>query len=451
MVKNIKNIYSSIFFIGIFLLVFFNRPFVGISIFGYRIGELLILLGLLLTPLPLASRIFKFQIINEKYDGLLKVYYTIVILFFINVLINNSNILSSYTFKSSTYIWTLSYLFVGFVFLNFKDTDEKFRNIFLYIFMFTPIAHYLFSTGYFPNFIIAFFNEFSDKFEFTKASDIMMSLLIGNILCFKFFKNTFAKMCYFFFSVSFMLPLLLLMSRGSFVSTGLFFALTIFYYREYFIKNIKSSIVFLIIGALSFVISTYNVNDVDFSFNFGAGGSAQEDLSIVENVKTISKKNETRKAFLSLYIEDGRLMSIDNTTNWRLDIWQDVYEDMSIKNLIIKGYGHNSIIPVMTDPSAPGRLGRDGLNENVHNYFVNIFARGGIFQFFAYLVFYLTLLKLWKKNHNDYSILIFMIPVLFNSTLDMSMEGVQYPLAFFSFLGYLFTTQERSKIINFDV
>lgn len=451
MVKNIRNIYSSIFMIGIFLLVFFNRPFLGISIFGYRIGELLILFGLLLTPLPLASRIFKFQIINEEYDGLLKVYYTIVILFFINVLINNSNILSSYTFKSSTYIWTLSYLFVGFVFLNFKDTDEKFRNIFIYIFMFTPIAHYFFSTGYFPNFIIAFFYEFSDKFEFTKASDIMMSLLIGNILCFKYLKNTFAKMCYFFFSVSFMLPLLLLMSRGSFVSTGLFFALTIFYYREYFIKNIKSSIVFLIIGALSFVISTYNVNDVDFSFNFGAGGTAQEDLSIIENVKTISKKNETRKAFLSLYIENGRLMSIDNTTNWRLDIWQDVYEDMSIKNLIIKGYGHNSIIPVMTDPSAPGRLGRDGLNENVHNYFVNIFARGGIFQFFAYLVFYLTLLKLWKKNHNDYSILIFMIPVLFNSTLDMSMEGVQYPLAFFSFLGYLFTTQGRSKIINFDV
>ena len=28
----------------------------------------------------------------------------------------------------------------------------------------------------------------------------------------------------------------------------------------------------------------------------------------------------------------------------------------------------------MTDPSAPWRLGRDGMNEHVHNYFVNIFA-----------------------------------------------------------------------------
>ena len=42
----------------------------------------------------------------------------------------------------------------------------------------------------------------------------------------------------------------------------------------------------------------------------------------------------------------------------------------------MKGYGYNEILPVMTDPSAPGRLGRDGLNEHVHNYFVNIFARG---------------------------------------------------------------------------
>tara|TARA_B100000902_G_scaffold53333_1_gene60124 strand:- start:2717 stop:4072 length:1356 start_codon:yes stop_codon:yes gene_type:complete len=451
MIRNIRNIYSSLFFIGIFLLVLFNRPFVGISIYGYRIGELLILSGLLLTPLPLIFRILKIQIIDEEYDDLLKAYYIIVALFFINVLINNSNILSSYTFKSSTYIWTVPYLFTGLVFLNFKNIDEKFRFIFLYIFMFTPIAHYLFSTGYFPNFIIAFFNEFSDKFEFTKASDIMMSLLLANILCFKFLKKTFIKMCYFFFSVGFMLPLLLLMSRGSFVSTGLFFILTVFYYREYFIKNIKNTIALLIIGALSFVLSTYNVNDVDFSFNFGSGGNAQTDLSVLENVKTISKKNDTRKAFLSLYIEDGRLMSIDNTTNWRLDIWQDVYEDMNNKNLILKGYGHNSIIPVMTDPSAPGRLGRDGLNENVHNYFVNIFARGGMIQFIAYLAFYLILLKLWRKKYGDYSILIFIIPVLFNSTLDMSMEGVQYPLAFFSFLGYLFTTQVRSKIINFDV
>ena len=50
------------------------------------------------------------------------------------------------------------------------------------------------------------------------------------------------------------------------------------------------------------------------------------------------------------------------------------------KSLVIKGYGFNEIFPVMLDPTAPGRLGRDGLNENVHNYFMNILGRGGVLQ-----------------------------------------------------------------------
>jgi hypothetical protein len=188
---------------------------------------------------------------------------------------------------------------------------------------------------------------------------------------------------------------------------------------------------------------------VYFSFNLGLGEEAGTELSIVENVKNISKKNDTRKAFLSLYISDGRLKSKDNTTDWRLDIWQDVFYDMKEKNIIIQGYGHNEIIPVMTDPSAPGRLGRDGLNENVHNYFVNIFARGGVLQLIIFVAFYIALLKTWKKHNSDYSIVILLIPVLFNSTLDMSMEGVQYPLVFFAFLGYLYATEKDSKILNF--
>ena len=62
-------------------------------------------------------------------------------------------------------------------------------------------------------------------------------------------------------------------------------------------------------------------------------------------------------------------------------------KDLRAKNLILKGYGYNEIIPVMTDPTAPGRLGWDGLNENVHNYFVNVLARGGLPQFLIIFFF----------------------------------------------------------------
>ena len=47
----------------------------------------------------------------------------------------------------------------------------------------------------------------------------------------------------------------------------------------------------------------------------------------------------------------------------------------------------------MTDPSAPGRLGRDGMNEHVHNYFVNIFARGGIGQLILFVLLHLSFIK----------------------------------------------------------
>ena len=123
---------------------------------------------------------------------------------------------------------------------------------------------------------------------------------------------------------------------------------------------------------------------------------------------------------------------------------------MNNKSLIMKGYGYNEIIPVMLDPSAPGRLGRDGLNEHVHNYFVNIFARGGIFQFLLFLFFYVSILLLWKKKYENYTVLIYILPILLNSALDMSMEGVQYPLVFYLILGYLINDglEVRLKKLN---
>ena len=49
-------------------------------------------------------------------------------------------------------------------------------------------------------------------------------------------------------------------------------------------------------------------------------------------------------------------MSWDPTTDWRLDIWQDVFYDLKDKNRLLTGYGYKEIIPVMLDPTAPGRL-----------------------------------------------------------------------------------------------
>tara|TARA_B100001996_G_scaffold202077_1_gene154739 strand:+ start:331 stop:1689 length:1359 start_codon:yes stop_codon:yes gene_type:complete len=442
---------SPLFFIGVLLV--FNRPFVGISLFGLRIGELIIGGGLLVSLIVFALFIGARRYLNffESYSS--KLSFTLIIgtfLFSIFV-IYDTDIFSTYTYKISSYLWTTGYIFVGAYLLNNQDLLRKYKTVILPLFLFVPIAHYILSTGYYPNFIIDIFIKYSDKFQFTKASDIMLSLLIANVLNYKLTISKYFKFSYMLFSVSLLSPLLLLMSRGAFISTVAFAIISLYYFRHYILGHIKKAVYMIIFSFFVLILSIYNVNGVDYSFNVNFGGNvvSDGDLSLSSNLERIVKKDEQRKAFLSLYFENGRLVSHDNTTNWRLDIWQDVVEDMNKKNLIMKGYGYNEILPVMTDPSAPGRLGRDGLNEHVHNYFVNIFARGGIFQFLFFLAFHLGIVFYWNRKYLNYTILIFMIPSLLAASLDMSMEGVQYPIVYYLFLGYLLSTQQKAKIINF--
>ena len=282
------------------------------------------------------------------------------------------------------------------------------------------------------------FIKYSDKFTFPKASDIMLSLVIINLLNFKIFNNKKFNLFYLIASVSIMLPLLLLMSRGSFLSAGVFAILFLFFERKFVLKNLIYSSIIFVLGYILFTLSTYNVNDIEFNQNI-----TTQELSITENIKEIAKKKETRKAFLSFYFQDGRIMSIDNTTNWRLDIWQDVIEDLSNKNQFLLGYGYNEIIPVMLDPSAPGRLGRDGLNENVHNYLINVLARGGFFVALLIIYFHYSYIKIWNKKFKNYEILLLFIPAIINSLLDITMEGVQFPVLYYSFVAILFNLENK--------
>ena len=59
---------------------------------------------------------------------------------------------------------------------------------------------------------------------------------------------------------------------------------------------------------------------------------------------------------------------------------------MQEKNIFLTGYGFNEKIPAMNDPL---RAGDDGLNENIHNFLLNVFASGGVFHFIIYLFLFL--------------------------------------------------------------
>ena len=155
---------------------------------------------------------------------------------------------------------------------------------------------------------------------------------------------------------------------------------------------------------------------------------------VIEGIIAIAEERNTSQTFASLYVENSRIYSIDATANWRLQIWQDVIWDISsTPKKLLFGYGYSEIIPAMDDKE---RRGSDGTNENVHNYFVNILARGGMLQVFLFASFHILIVKQFKEKFGNLSILKFVIPVFVVSFFDTSMESVRFPLLYYSFLGY---------------
>ena len=77
----------------------------------------------------------------------------------------------------------------------------------------------------------------------------------------------------------------------------------------------------------------------------------------------------------------------------------------------------------------------DGLNENIHNYFLNIFARGGVPLFLLFIFLHVSFLTKWRERNKNLRLLNFIAPLLIASFFDVSMEGVQFPFNYYFFIG----------------
>ena len=114
----------------------------------------------------------------------------------------------------------------------------------------------------------------------------------------------------------------------------------------------------------------------------------------------------TEKSFMGIYVsifyEDGRFYSSERTANWRLQLWQDIIQDVNKSDKTFLGYGYKETIPRMT---LQDHNGNDSSNENVHNYFVQVYARGGILHVVSLLFFNLFLIVHWKLKVGNFRIL----------------------------------------------
>ena len=435
----IKNSIANIVFLIIFLTGIFTRSFLGLNLFSFRTGELAIGFSFVLSVYFLFYGKPK-QFFNFGKTRFKIVHQIIIIYFLVRIGINFSDI-NLYNFKVSSYIWTIAFIYFGSIIASFSSNGLIIKSL-----MFSmPLFVYIFHTGNYPNFIITFFLNNSDKFQFIKASDMVMSVIASSFFIKQYSSKKTFGLFWSYFLVSLYLPLVAANSRGAVGGLLLFFIFnTIFSFTE--IKQLRYKFILLfILSAVVFSISSLRVSGASFD-----SPDNQSELTIVEEiplaVKKIAEEKNTEDVFLSLYIQDGRIYSIDPTTNWRLDIWQDVFEDLNDKNRLIRGYGYGEIIPVMTDPSAPGRLGRDGLNENVHNYFVNTLARGGLINLALFIYLNVELIKLLRDSTLKNHAFTYMLPCLFMASVDIPMEGVQFPLIYYFFIGYYLS--ERSLIFN---
>ena len=420
------NIYLPIF-LFLILNILFTRSFVGLGFFNHLLGEYIVLFGFVF--------LFFLVLYSSKTHSLfsLKIITAILIYYLLQLIFTQANITNTYTFKASSFIAMTSYFYLG---LNLPRQNDYIQKIKQWLPLMLPIIYFL-GSGLYPDFLTNFFIENSDKFQFIKASDVLMGVLI--IVFYQTGFNEKRNDLYLFLIIPAFIPLLLYLSRGSFVAIVLFFAMELFTHRKQFISNLPRTFVLALVSIFIFVFSTFNIYG---NLNFEKSNPLiNEELDkrqtevIQENLLDLIERRNTVGVVFSLYFEDNVLKSTDGTLNWRLDIWQDLLSDINISNKNLFGYGYNEILSVMTDPSEPGRMGRDGMNENIHNYFLNIFARGGLILLILFITLHITFVREWKSINGNYRLANFIIPLLVASFFDISMEGVQFPLNYYFFVG----------------
>lgn len=453
-VNSIKNLYVHFYCLILILTMLFGRTFQGLYILDYRLGEYLVLICLIFTILFYPNNIFQKLKIDFLYD---KKTFIVSKLLFLNfifiVLFTGGSFTNLYTYKSSSVIWTTAFLFIGSYIISEEKISKKYFNFIPSVLFIV----YILSTVHFPEFLISFFQNYSDKFDFIKGSDTLLVYVVCLLVARNKFNKTTSGYIYFVIASGLYIPLMLYKSKGAFFPGILFFLYSLIYFFDYFKKEKLKSFLISFIFIPIFLFSTFNSYG-NFTFKKMGQDSYFEDETFSSNTiqkslnVVVSEKN-TVSIFASFFIIDGRLYSQEQMANWRLQIWQDVVRDIFWQadysmdeqykliraqgefrsDLILSGFGFNEMLPAMDYWE---RNGQDGTNENPHNYFIYLFGRGAFPLLALVLLFNFYIILNWKKNHGNYLILLFLLPIYFTISFDAAMESVRFPLIFYTFISY---------------
>lgn len=428
--KSILKYLNYVFMIYFFMTLLFSRSFVGIYIRSIRIGEIFIAISFLLF--------LYFLIPNSKTLSIKKTNYNfrnvgiiIAITFVYFVYLSETSFFSPYTFKTSTYIWSIGMFYFG---LNMKKINLDLKQLFILEIAFLLIFYV--AIYEFPDSIIELFLRYSDKYEPHKGSDIGIFFILINTLIIKFDKYKRFSLYLFLLNCALFLPLTLYKSRGAFLGLLIFVFYELFKFNKsnklLRLHNLPLVLVFISIATYSTIVSQTK----DFPEEISPEVIASSYLSLGEY-----RLQHYQDDYPILYFENNRLYSGDGNLNWRLSMWQDQIDFMRSENILIHGSGYKDTLYVFTyDNTGYGnnRAGLDGSNENVHNFFIHVLSRGGLVHLFLILYFFYKIIRVYRINALNNNVIFYLLPILFIAFFDSSMENAHFPLIFYYFLGNIY-------------
>ena len=440
---SISTILRTSFFVMILLLMLLGRPFSGINIFGFRVGEIIVGFSLVVIFMTILN--FKKSIFVTTQQ--LRIYYFMrinVLGFFVVVFYHKDNLLDLYVYKTSSYFWIFGIYFISTYFL----LGEKNQNLIIKAPSYILIIVYSFTTIKYPDLIHDFLIRYSDKFDFHKSAEILLIYVVANLLNLKFMKKN-NSTTYLFISTGLFLPLFFYMSRGATIACLIFFITCLAREYKFIIANYKSTFIVFIFTVGIFIFSAVNItSDIFFGFlNDNDSSIVSEEVTPISIESSVTNVLEQKNysGILSFYFQDGKIFNAEVNANWRLILWQEIIYDLDVKNLFLVGYGYSEIIPAMLSAD---NNGIDGTNENVHNHFVQILARGGIVHVFLIASLYLLFIRIYYNNHHNLKIVDFMLPIIFVSLFDTSMESVRFPTVFLFYLAFFVINGLQHKDIS---
>ena len=397
----------------------------GIYLFQFRLGEFVVGLGLFFMFVVL----FLFQKFKKVFgNNLINSYLLVVFLFFINLIIDFSSPISTYMFKSSSYIWYISYFFIGYI--VFSEVHIKIE--YFYLLYFALFLVYFFNTIYYPEILQKLFSEYSDKFQFSKASEISIFYIGITFFSNRLFSDK-KLFDLFIISSSLILPLVIFKSRSAAIAVILYFLNEIWQHRKKFEKNLKRIFILVLIFIILFSLTSHNLVDNIYTID-------ETEQAIAGVFKHKYVYSNTYDGELPLfYISQNRIFSADGNLNWRLQLWQEGVISIVNENKLFIGFGYKAIIPIFNDIVFSTL---DKSNNNAHNYFLNVFLLGGLIAVFAIFLFFYFIVKNKHVSQQTSNLFSFLFPLMFISMFDGSMENPYFGMMFYLFLSIFFVNKK---------